>query len=91
MYWFLQANYELVETFFRGGSNQNMQIAKVMNMEIPLPSIETQQQLIDMFDKYLEDKNQYFENINQQCVDLEKILKFYRFKLFDFKRETTEK
>jgi len=71
IYYYLLININLLEDGFHGVGIKNISIEYVKNLEIPVPSIEEQEEIVKMFDA----KHQLIEKLQEEINDIDDQLK----------------
>lgn len=70
LFWFLKYNSSLIEEYYDGGASQSMDLSSVVQLAMPLPSIDIQDQVVEFLDNYEEVFASYLDNVNK-AIELE--------------------
>ncbi len=73
IYWFLRSNMQIVEEGFKGSGLKNISKEYIKNIEIPLPTIEVQKEIVSILDqssKLVEKKKEQIDLMNKMVKDL---------------------
>ncbi|MEG1647950.1 MAG: restriction endonuclease subunit S, partial [Bacilli bacterium] len=54
LYYFLNNNLELISSFYRGSGIKHPEMKKILMMNIPIPPIEVQEEIVKILDKFSE-------------------------------------
>lgn len=71
--YYLQINIQLLESGFKGATIKNLSKSHIENLEIPIPSLQVQNQIVERLD-VLSENNQTLE---KNIVEFKKIMKYY--------------
>ncbi len=74
LYYWMYSKSNTIETFYRGAGIQHPSMFKVLNMAIPIPSIEEQNRIVGILDTFTDS----IENLKQQIAQRRKQFEFYR-------------
>ncbi|MDE6035210.1 MAG: type I restriction-modification system subunit M [Ruminococcus sp.] len=81
LYYWIMTKGDLIDTFYRGSGIKHPDMNKVLNLEIPLPPLEVQREIVRVLDN-LPDLTQEF---TQVLTLYKKQYEYYRDKLLNFK------
>ena len=77
-YWMLSQK-DLIGSFYRGAGIKHPSMMSVLNMQIPIPSLEEQKRIVGILDTFTDS----IENLKQQIAQRRKQFEFYRDQLLD--------
>ena len=72
-YWMLSQK-DLIGSFYRGAGIKHPSMMSVLNMQIPIPSLEEQKRIVGILDTFTDS----IENLKQQIAQRRKQFEFYR-------------
>jgi len=79
LYYWMYSNSNMIETFYRGAGIQHPSMFKVLNMSVPIPSLEEQKRIVGILDTFTDS----IENLKQQIAQRRKQYEHYRDQLLD--------
>ena len=82
----MYSNSNMIETFYRGAGIQHPSMFKVLNMSVPIPSLEEQKRIVGILDTFTDS----IENLKQQIAQRRKQFEFYRDQLLDLEGKSNE-
>ncbi len=80
LYYFLLNRIELIGTFYRGSGIKHPSMAKVLDLKVPVPPIELQQEIVDILDKF----TQLEAELEAELEARKKQYEYYRNQLLTF-------
>jgi len=81
LYYWMSDNLKLLTSFYRGGGLQHPNMAKVLDMRIPVPSLRVQEKMVSILDIFTEMET----DLKTELEARRKQFKYYRNKLLTFK------
>lgn len=88
-YWFISVG-KVVDTFYRGSGIQHPDMAKVLDLQIPLPPIEVQHEIVRILDTFTELTSELTENLSMELTARKQQYEYYRNKLLDKQQSSTK-
>lgn len=88
MYYWLINNSDILDSFYRGSGIKHPDMAKVLNMLIPLPPLSEQERIVEILDRFDKLCNDISEGLPAEIEARKKQYEFYRNKLLNFKELT---
>ena len=88
-YWFISVG-KVVDTFYRGSGIQHPDMAKVLDLQIPLPPIEVQREIVRILDTFTELTSELTENLSMELTARKQQYEYYRNKLLDKQQSSTK-
>ncbi|MEG9429428.1 MAG: restriction endonuclease subunit S [Christensenellaceae bacterium] len=85
LYYFMQSQGEVIDTFYRGSGIKHPNMGQVLDMLITLPSIEEQERIVNILDKYDRLCNDIKEGLPAEIEKRQQQYEYYRDKLLTFK------
>lgn len=85
LYYWIMTKGDLIDTFYRGSGIKHPDMSKVLDLEIPLPPIEVQREIVRILDSYSEKNEELIEALYKEIELRKKQSKYYRDKLLTFK------
>lgn len=79
LFYWMYANSDTIETFYRGAGIQHPSMFKVLTMPIPIPSLSEQQRIVEQLDTFTSS----IENLKEQIAQRRKQYEYYRDQLLD--------
>ena len=73
IYYYLLININILEYGFKGSTIKNLSKSYVQNIEIPIPSLEVQQKIVEQLDVI----HKNIQTCKEQIVESKKIMKYY--------------
>ncbi len=78
LYYCLQNKLDLISSFYRGSGIKHPDMSKVLDMEIPLPPIEVQHEIVHLLDRYTLLSDELLEKLATEQSDRKKQSGYYR-------------
>lgn len=88
LYYYLQNNLSLISTFYRGSGIKHPDMAKVLDIEIPIPPIKIQEEIVRLLDDFYELVSSLKIKLQDELCERTKQYRFYQKKLLSFDAET---
>ena len=87
LYYYFELNKDyLLVPLMKGGANVSLHIPDIEKVKVPLPPIEEQEKIVKILDKFDTLCNDLTNGIPAEIEARKKQYKYYRDKIFDFKR-----
>ena len=80
LYYYLQNNIETISSYYRGSAIKHPNMAKVLDIKIPLPPIEIQREIVKILDQFEELEKELEKELKMRIDQYE----YYRDKLLTF-------
>ena len=80
----MKDNTSIIQTFYRGSSIQHPSMKDVLDMKIPVPPIEIQNEIVSILDKFSEYTTSITEGLPAEIELRKKQYEYYRNKLLTF-------
>lgn len=80
LYYFMMKNQPLIQSFYRGSGIQHPSMKKVLDLKIPIPSLEIQQKVVEILDKMTD----YVKELTAELTLRQKQYAYYRDQLLTF-------
>lgn len=90
LFYWLQTQTKLIDSFYRGSGIKHPSMSNVLDMDIPLPKIEIQEEIVRLLDKLTEETNALTNELDKELKARQKQYEYYREKLFSFDRQNTK-
>jgi len=87
IYHFLLKNNVLIQSYFRGSSVKHPHISSILNLKIPIPPLETQQQIVEILDKFTGYVTELTAELTAELTLREQQYAYYREQLLTFDDE----
>ena len=85
LYYWLQSVGTLIDTFYRGSGIKHPNMGMVLDLKIPLPSIEEQLRVVSILDKFYDYSHDLQNGLPAEIEARRKQYEYYRDKLLTFK------
>ena len=82
LFYYLLNNIGLISSFYRGSGIKHPDMSKVLEMKIPIPSIETQEKIVKILDNF----TKYVTELQAELQARNKQYEYYREKLLNFEK-----
>jgi type I restriction enzyme S subunit len=86
LYYFLLNNIQLIESFYRGSGIKHPSMASILDMEIPIPAIEIQAEIVRILDAFTE----LTAELTTELTARKKQYNYYRDQLLSFEERKVE-
>ena len=86
LYYWMLINNDLIESFYRGSGIKHPSMKSVLTMEIPLPPLPVQQEIVNILDKFTELEAELEAKLEAELEARRKQYEYYRGKLLNFKK-----
>ena len=80
LYYYFLSNIELIKSFYRGSGIKHPNIAAILDMDIPIPPIDVQEEIVRILDKF----TKLTKELTKELTAREKQYKYYLNKLLTF-------
>ena len=80
LYYWIMSKGKVIDTFYRGSGIKHPDMAKVLDLQIPLPPIEVQCEIVRILDNFTE----LTAELTAELIARKKQYEYYRDKLLDF-------
>ncbi len=91
IYHFLLKNNDFIQSCFRGGSVQHPEMAKIIELLIPVPPLLIQKEIVNVLDNYSFNLITLKERLNNEILTRKKQFEYYRDELLSFDGSVTIK
>ena len=78
LYYILLNKIDLITSFYRGSGIMHPDMDKVLGIEIPIPSIETQEKIVEILDTFTENVTELQAELQVELQDRTKQYEYYR-------------
>ena len=82
-YWFISVG-KVVDAFYRGSGIQHPDMAKVLDLQIPVPPLEVQHEIVRILDTFTELTSELTENLSKELTARKQQYSYYRDKMLTF-------
>ena len=86
LYYWMMSQGKLIDTFYRGSGIKHPDMAKVLNMQIPIPPLAIQNEIVKLLDDFTELTAELTEQLMTELTLRKKQYNFYRDSLLNFVR-----
>lgn len=90
LYHYLINNIELISSFYRGAGIKHPNMHNVLELDIPIPPIEIQQEIVRVLDELTSLTNQLKNELETERQNRKKQFEFFREQLFRFESKDVE-
>ena len=87
LYYFMKSKLKVIESFYRGASIKHPNMEKVLDLEIPVPPLEVQQNIVRILDQFDTLCTDITTGLPAEIEAVQKQYEYYRDKLLSFKRK----
>lgn len=84
LYYWIMTQGKLIDTFYRGSGIKHPDMAKVLNLEIPVPPIEVQREIVRILDNFTELTAELNAKLTAELTARQKQYEYYRDQLLTF-------
>lgn len=84
LYYWLEANIKLLNSFYRGSGIKHPNMENVLNMNIPVPPLKIQDEIVKILDNFTE----LISKINTELSEGQKQYEYYRNRFFEPNKNT---
>jgi len=88
LYYWMQNNIDTIASFYRGSGIKHPNMKKVLDMEIPIPPLPVQQEIVRILDNFTELTAELTTELTTELEARQKQYEYYRDKLLSFKEAT---
>ena len=85
LYYWLLSQGEVIDTFYRGSGIKHPSMKDVLDMQIPLPPLPIQQEIVRILDNFTESTAELTAKLETELEARQKQYEYYRDKLLSFK------
>lgn len=85
IYYYLLKNVEIIESYYRGGSVKHPEMSKILNLEIPVPPLPIQEEIVRILDNF----TKLTAKLTAELEARKKQYEYYRDKMLSFSDEVT--
>ncbi|WP_071025956.1 restriction endonuclease subunit S [Peptoniphilus raoultii] len=78
LYYYLLNKIDLITSFYRGAGIKHPDMTKILNINIPLPSIETQEKIVEILDKFTSYVTELQIELQNESQARQKQYEYYR-------------
>jgi type I restriction enzyme, S subunit len=89
LYYILQNRIDEISSFYRGSGIKHPEMAKILNLDIPIPIIEKQKEIVEQLDKFSKLCEDISEGLPAEIEARKQQYEFYRDKLLTFKEKAS--
>ena len=86
LYYWMMSQGKVIDTFYRGSGIKHPDMAKVLNMQIPIPPLAIQNEIVKLLDDFTELTAELTEQLMTELTLRKKQYNFYRDSLLNFVR-----
>ena len=86
LYYWMMSQGKVIDTFYRGSGIKHPDMAKVLNMQIPIPPLAIQNEIVKLLDDFTELTAELTEQLMMELTLRKKQYNFYRDSLLNFVR-----
>lgn len=90
LFHYLTNNIELISSFYRGAGIKHPNMHNVLELDIPIPPIEIQQEIVRILDELTSLTNQLTTELETERQNRKKQFEFFREQLFRFENSNVE-
>ena len=91
MYYWIMSMGETIDTYYRGSGIKHPDMAKVLEMQIPVPPIEVQNEIVRMLDNFTELTTELTAKLSEEQTARKKQYEYYRDSLLSFDKTVAMK
>ena len=84
LYYWVMNNVKILESFYRGPVIKHPDMAKVLDLKIPLPPLKVQQEIIRIIEKLTNANNELIALLEREIAARKQQYEYYRDKLLTF-------
>lgn len=86
LYYWMSSKIRTISEFYRGAGIKHPSMLSVLSMEIPLPHIKIQEEIVEILDSF----TNLIDNLNEELSLRQKQFEYYREKLLTFDESTSK-
>ncbi|MFI3261223.1 MAG: restriction endonuclease subunit S, partial [bacterium] len=87
IYYYMKDNIDVISSFYRGSGIKHPDMSKVLDLTITIPSLEEQQRIVDILDRFDKLANDINEGLPAEIKLRQQQYEYYRDKLLTFKEK----
>ncbi len=87
LYYYLINKLDLISTFYRGSGIKHPDMSKVLELNIPLPPLPVQEEIVRILDNFTELTNELTDKLTAELTARKKVYTYYQEKLLSFDSE----
>lgn len=84
LYYWILTKGKTIDTFYRGSGIKHPDMAKVLDLQIPVPPMEVQSEIVKILDEYTESVTALQQELEKELTARKKQYEYYRDLLLDF-------
>ena len=84
LYYWMSSQGRIIDKFYRGAGIQHPEMQCILNLSIPLPPLEVQEEIVRILDKFSETTTALVDNLQAEYEGRKKQYAYYRDKLLTF-------
>ena len=84
LYYWMMKKGDIIDSYYRGSGIKHPSMKDVLDMKIPIPPLEVQEEIVRILDEYSEKTNELIENLTAELTARKKQYEYYTQELLKF-------